>query len=73
MSANIAAWYWTICLMVFIYWSMLFYLDSSTPKTDLISWSFLLITPLLWPIVLPISSWELSRNRLKNIFFNLSN
>ncbi len=68
MSANIAVWYWTISLMVFIYWSMLFYLDRSTPKTDLISWGVLLIAPLLWPIVLPLSSWELSRNTLKNFY-----
>lgn len=66
MSDNIVAWYWTITLIVFAYWFMLFYHDQSTPKNDIVSWSFLLITPLLWPIVLPISSWELSQKALKN-------
>ena len=68
MSANIATWYWTICMMVFIYWLMLFLEDESTPNNHLASWVVLLIAPLLWPIVLPISSWELSRKAIKNIF-----
>ena len=67
MPENIVVWYWTIYCMVFIYWSMLFHQDESTPNNDLVSWSFLLITPLLWPIVLPISSWELSRKALINV------
>ena len=67
MSENIVTWYWTIYCMVFIYWFMLFRQDESTPNNDLISWIFLLITPLLWPIVLPISSWELSRKALINV------
>jgi len=53
--------------MVFIYWLMIFYQDDTTPNDDFISWAFLLITPLLWPIVLPVSSWELSRKALNNI------
>lgn len=67
MLENIFSCYWAIASMVFIYWFMLFYHDQSTPKNDLASWLFLLITPLFWPIVLPISSWELSRKALKNI------
>ena len=67
MSENITVWYWTIYCMVLVYWLMLFYLDESTLNNDLVSWSFLLITPLLWPIVLPISSWELSQKALNNI------
>ncbi len=67
MSENIVSWYWTIYLMVFIYWFLLFYLDSNTSKIDLLSWTILLVAPLLWPIILPLSSWELSRNSLKNI------
>lgn len=67
MSDIIAAWYWTITLMVFVYWFLLFYNDQSTPKNDLVSWTFLIITPFFWPIVLPISSWELSRKALKSI------
>ena len=67
MSANIATGYWTICLMVFVYWLLLFLEDESTPNNHLVSWVFLIIAPLLWPVVLPISSWELSRKALKNI------
>ena len=67
MSENIFTWYLSIALMVFIYWLMIFYLDTSTSKFDFLSWIVLLIAPLLWPIVLPISTWELSRNSLKNI------
>ena len=67
MSENIVTWYWTIYLLVFTYWFLLFYLDESTSKLDLLSWGVLLIAPLFWPIVLPLCSWELSRNSLKNI------
>ncbi|PSB11377.1 hypothetical protein C7B62_05585 [Pleurocapsa sp. CCALA 161] len=67
MSANIVTWYWIICLMVFVYWFSLFYSDYSTSKLDLISWCVLLIASLFWPIVLPVSSWELSRKSLHNI------
>lgn len=56
MLDNIFAWYWTITLMAFVYWLMLFFYDQSTPKNDLTSWSFLLITSFFWPIALPISS-----------------
>ncbi len=67
MSKNIVTWYWAIYCLVFIYWLMLFCQDESTPNNDLVSWSFLIIAPLLWPIVLPISSWELSQKALNNI------
>ena len=67
MSENIVTWYWAIYSLVLVYWLMLFYLDETTLNNDLVSWSFLLITPLFWPIVLPISSWELSRKALNNI------
>ena len=66
MSANIVTWYWIIALMMFTHWLMLFYQDRSTPNNDFISWAFLLITPLFWPIVLPIATWELSHKVLKN-------
>lgn len=67
MSENIVTWYWIITLMIFTYWFMLFYQDQSTPNNDLISWFLLLIASLLWPITLPISSWELSHKAIKNI------
>jgi hypothetical protein len=67
MSENIVTWYWAIYWLVFVYGLVLLCQDKSTPNNDLISWAFLLIAPLLWPIVLPISSWELSRKALINI------
>jgi len=67
MSANIAILYWKICILVFIYWLILFLRDESTPNNHLVSWAFLIITPLFWPIVLPICSWELSRKAIHNI------
>ncbi|BAZ43631.1 hypothetical protein NIES4102_06320 [Chondrocystis sp. NIES-4102] len=67
MLENLTSWYWTIVLMVLIYWSMLFFQDNTTPKNHAISWIILLIAPLFWPIVLPISSWELSIKALKNV------
>ena len=59
-------WYLTIAITVFIYWLGLFIADSSTPKNHLDSWLVLFIAPLFWPIVVPISIWELIRKTPKN-------
>ena len=68
---DVLAWYWIITLMVFSYWLLLFTSDSTTSKLDLTSWCFLLIAPLFWPVVLPVSSWELSRKSLDNLDLGL--
>lgn len=52
-------WYLTIASAVFFYWLGLFMRDNSTPKNHLDSWLVLLIAPLFWPIVVPMSIWEL--------------
>lgn len=52
-------WYLTVSVTVFLYWLGLFIADKSTPKTHLASWLILLIAPLFWPIVVPISIIEL--------------
>jgi hypothetical protein len=52
-------WYATISVTVFCYWLGLFIADKSTPKTHIASWLILLIAPLFWPIVLPVSIVEL--------------
>ena len=52
-------WYLTVSVTVFLYWLGLFIADKSTPKTHLTSWLTLLIAPLFWPIVVPISIIEL--------------
>ncbi len=52
-------WYLTIASTVFVYWLGLFMSDNSTPKNHLDSWLVLLIAPWFWPIVVPMSIWEL--------------
>lgn len=52
-------WYLTVSATVFIYWFSLFIADKTTPKSDFASWIIILIAPLFWPIVLPISALEL--------------
>lgn len=52
-------WYLTISVTVFCYWLGLFLADRSTPKNDLASWLILIIAPLFWPIVVPVSIVEL--------------
>ena len=59
MFSNLISWYFTILLMVFSFWLTLFFQDVTTPKNHLISWIILLTGSLFWPVVLPISSWEL--------------
>ena len=69
MLATIIHWYWIIALMVFFKWLMNFNLDRTTSKLDLTSWIVILIGPLFWPIILPLSNWELSHKRKKDILF----
>ena len=52
-------WYLTIASIVFVYWLGLFMRDNSTAKNHLDSWLVLLIAPLFWPIVVPLSICEL--------------
>ena len=59
MFGNILIWYFTIALAIFGVWLGLFLLDDTTPNNHLISWIVLLIAPLFWPIVLPLSIREL--------------
>ncbi|MEO1672884.1 MAG: hypothetical protein AAFR77_19260 [Cyanobacteria bacterium J06631_2] len=67
MPANFVTWYGIVSMLVFGYWLLLFYTDDSTSKFDLTSWFILLVAPFFWPIILPISSWELSRKSLDNL------
>ena len=59
MFGNILIYYFTIALAIFGVWLCFFLLDDTTPKDHLISWMVLLIAPLFWPIVLPLSIREL--------------
>ena len=59
MFYNIYLCYFAIAAAVFCIWFCLFMLDKTTPKNHFISWIVLLIAPLFWPIVLPLSIREL--------------
>lgn len=59
MLNNILVWYLAIALIVFCIWFGLFLKDNTTPNNHLLSWIVLLIAPLFWPIVLPLSAIEL--------------
>jgi hypothetical protein len=52
--------YFIIALIVSGLWLWLFWKDTTTPKTSLISWLVILIAPWFWPIVLPLSIAELN-------------
>ena len=59
MFGNILNLYFTIALVVFGIWLWLFLRDNTTPNNHVVSWIVLLIAPLFWPIVLPLSINEL--------------
>ncbi|ELS03125.1 hypothetical protein Xen7305DRAFT_00028450 [Xenococcus sp. PCC 7305] len=63
--------YSMIASLLFCIWLGLFLLDSTTPKTDKISWLVLLIAPLFWPIVLPLAIWELIHKSKVSYQFHL--
>ena len=52
--------YFSIALMVFLVWFKCFWNDTATSKNDLISWIALVIGPLAWPVVLPVSIWQIT-------------
>lgn len=54
-------YYFMISLAIFSLYLVKFLIDSSTNKNDLTSWLALLIALFFWPILLPFSSWELTR------------
>ena len=66
MWHNIINWYLMIALIVFCFWTIVFFQDTTTAKDDRLSWFILLIAPLFWPVILPICSWELTSKALNN-------
>jgi hypothetical protein len=54
--------YFSIALIVFLVWFKCFWNDTATSKNDLISWIALVIGPLVWPVVLPVSILQLTSN-----------
>lgn len=59
MLENALVCYLIIALAVFSVWLEAFWSDATTAKTDCISWVALMLAPLFWPIVLPMSNFEL--------------
>jgi hypothetical protein len=57
-------YYSIISLSIFCLYLVKFFLDDSTNKNDLTSWLALIITLIFWPVLLPISSWELTKKSL---------
>jgi hypothetical protein len=60
MLDKIFGFYLIIAITVFGLWSWLFWKDTTTPKTHLVSWVVIFIAPWFWPLVLPLSLAELS-------------
>ena len=54
--------YFSIALIVFLVWFKSFWNDTATSKNDLISWIALVIGPLAWPVVLPLSPLQITSN-----------
>ncbi len=52
--------YFSIALMVFLVWFKSFWKDTATSKKDVISWIALVIGPLVWPVVLPVSILQIT-------------
>ena len=55
--------YFSIALIVFFVWFKSFWSDTATSKKDLISWIALVIGPLVWPIVLPLSILQVTSKK----------
>ena len=55
--------YFSIALIVFLVWFKSFWNDTATSKNDLISWIALVIGPLVWPVVLPLSILQIARKK----------
>ncbi len=55
--------YFSIALIVFIFWFKSFLNDSATSKTDLISWIALIFGPLFWPVVVPLSLLQITSKK----------
>ena len=65
-AKHILGFYLLIALVVFGVGLRAFLKDTTTPKTDFTSWVALVAAPLFWPVVVPLSLWELAtKNRKK--------
>jgi hypothetical protein len=52
--------YFSIALIVFLVWFKSFWNDTATSKKDVISWIVLIMGPLFWPVVVPLSLLQIT-------------
>jgi len=55
--------YFSIALIVFLVWFKSFLKDTATSKKDVISWIALIMGPLFWPVVLPLSLLQITSKK----------
>lgn len=55
--------YFLIASIVFLVWFKSFLNDTATSKTDAISWIALVIGPLVWPVVVPLSLLQITSKK----------
>jgi len=55
--------YFSVSLIVLVVWFIVFWNDTSTSKKDLLSWVALLLGPLVWPVVLPLSLLQITSRK----------
>ena len=55
--------YFLIASIVFLVWFKRFLNDTATSKKDGISWIALVIGPLMWPVVLPLSLLQMTSKK----------
>nr|ADN13516.1 conserved hypothetical protein [Gloeothece verrucosa PCC 7822] len=60
MLSVAVVYYIVIAVLVFSFWLKVFMADTTTEKTDLMSWLVLIIGTSLWPLVLPFAYLEIS-------------
>ena len=70
----ILAIYVSVAVYFFATWFTIFQEDSGlSPRQIRLSWAVLLIATLFWPIVVPISYWELLRKNINQNILNIEN
>ncbi|WP_242728725.1 hypothetical protein [Microcoleus vaginatus] len=55
--------YFSIALIVFLVWFKSFWNDTATSKKDVISWIALIMGPLFWPVVVPLSLLQITSKK----------
>ncbi|MEC4987757.1 MAG: hypothetical protein SAJ37_03325 [Oscillatoria sp. PMC 1068.18] len=59
MFESAVTFYFMVAIAVSSICLVAFFQDTTTPKTDLISWIAIFVATLFWLLIVPISCWEL--------------